>query len=74
MCACMIQENVHRYFATTVGLITTKGRHGENVMAVEWTMQVSYEPMLIAIFIHDSPTLWNIKDSNVFGVNIASDN
>jgi flavin reductase (DIM6/NTAB) family NADH-FMN oxidoreductase RutF len=69
----MIQENVHRYFATTVGLVTTKGSHGENVMAVEWTMQVSYEPMLIAIFIHDSPTLWNIKDSNVFGVNIASD-
>lgn len=69
----MIQENVHRYFATTVGLITTKGKAGENVMSAEWTMHVSYEPMLIAIFIHDSPTLWNIKDSNVFGVNIASD-
>ena len=68
-----MQDNVHRYFATTVGLITTDGRHGRNVMAAEWTMQVSYEPMLIAIFIHDSPTLWNIRDTGAFGVNIASD-
>jgi len=68
-----MQDNVHRYFATTVGLITTDGKHGRNVMAAEWTMQVSYEPMLIAIFIHDSPTLWNIRDSGSFGVNIASD-
>lgn len=68
-----MQDNVHRYFATTVGLITTEGKHGRNVMAAEWTMQVSYEPMLIAIFIHDSPTLWNIRDTHAFGVNIASD-
>jgi flavin reductase (DIM6/NTAB) family NADH-FMN oxidoreductase RutF len=66
-------SNVHRYFATTVGLITTDGKHGRNVMAAEWTMQISYEPMLIAIFIHDSPTLWNIRDTRAFGVNIASD-
>ncbi len=68
-----MQDNVHRYFATTVGMITTDGKHGRNVMAAEWTLQVSYEPMLIAIFIHDSPTLWNIRDSGTFGVNIASD-
>jgi flavin reductase (DIM6/NTAB) family NADH-FMN oxidoreductase RutF len=68
-----MMDNVHRYFATTVGLITTKGKHGRNVMSAEWTMQVSYDPMLIAIFIHDSPTYWNIDDSRVFGVNIASD-
>ncbi|MEO9294231.1 MAG: flavin reductase family protein [Nitrososphaera sp.] len=65
-------DHVHRYFATTVGLITTSGKHGRNVMAAEWTMQVSYDPMLIAIFIHDSPTLWNIKDTMAFGVNLAS--
>jgi flavin reductase (DIM6/NTAB) family NADH-FMN oxidoreductase RutF len=66
-------DSVHRYFATTVGLITTDGKHGPNVMAAEWTMQVSYDPMLVAIFIHDSPTLWNIRDSGAFGVNIASE-
>lgn len=68
-----VMDNVHRYFATTVGLVTTKGKHGPNVMAAEWTMQVSYEPMLIAIFVHESPTYWNIEETRVFGVNIASD-
>ncbi|MEW6605683.1 MAG: flavin reductase family protein [Thermoproteota archaeon] len=68
-----IMDNVHRYFATTVGLITTKGSRGRNVMAAEWTMHISYEPMLIAVFIHDSPTYWNIQETQVFGVNIASD-
>jgi flavin reductase (DIM6/NTAB) family NADH-FMN oxidoreductase RutF len=68
-----VMDNVHRYFATTVGLVTTKGKHGPNVMATEWTMQLSYEPMLIAIFIHESPTYWNIEETRVFGVNIASD-
>ena len=68
-----IVDNVHRYFATTVGLITTNGKHGANVMAAEWTMHVSYEPMLIAVFVHDSPTYWNIEETRAFGVNIASD-
>lgn len=68
-----IQENVHRYFATTVALVTSEGVSGPNVMACEWAMQVSYEPMLIAIFIHGSPTLWNIRETGAFGVNIASD-
>lgn len=70
-----IMDNVHRYFATTVGLITTKGsKHSQNVMAAEWTMHISFEPMLIAIFVHESPTYWNIEETRVFGVNIASDN
>jgi flavin reductase (DIM6/NTAB) family NADH-FMN oxidoreductase RutF len=69
-----IMDNVHRYFATTVGLITTKGsRHGQNVMAAEWTMHIAYKPMLIAVFVHESPTYWNIEETKVFGVNIASD-
>lgn len=68
-----IMDNVHRYFATTVGLITTNGSKGRNVMAAEWTMHVSYEPMLIAVFIHESPTYQNIQETQAFGVNIASD-
>ena len=69
-----IMDNVHRYFATTVGLITTKGsKHGQNVMAAEWTMHIAYEPKLIAVFVHESPTYWNIEETRAFGVNIASD-
>ncbi len=69
----VIQDNAYRYFATTVALVTTDGKWGQNVMAAEWAMQVSYEPMLLAIFVHDSPTLWNIKEAGAFGVNIAAD-
>ena len=69
-----IMDNVHRYFATTVALITTKGsKYGQNVMAAEWTMQISYEPMLIAVIVHESPTYWNMEQNRVFGVNIASE-
>jgi flavin reductase (DIM6/NTAB) family NADH-FMN oxidoreductase RutF len=69
-----VMDNVHRYFATTVALVTTSGRrYGSNVMAAEWTMQVSYDPMIIAVFLHRSPTYWNIVESKSFGVNIASE-
>jgi flavin reductase (DIM6/NTAB) family NADH-FMN oxidoreductase RutF len=63
-----------RYFMTGVSLITSLGTNGQNVMAAEWTMQVSYEPILIAVFIHeDSVTLENIKKTKEFGVNVASE-
>jgi hypothetical protein len=38
-----------RQFLTNVGLITTDGPYGPNVMAAEWTHHVSYSPSLIAI-------------------------
>jgi flavin reductase (DIM6/NTAB) family NADH-FMN oxidoreductase RutF len=38
-----------RQFLTNVGLITTDGRCGPNVMTAEWTHHVSYSPSLIAI-------------------------
>ncbi len=67
-------DNIHRYFATTVALITTNGRnYDKNVMAAEWTMQVSYDPMIIAVFVHKSPTYWNMLETRSFGVNLASD-
>ncbi len=67
-------NEAHRYFATGVSMITSSGVKGNNVMAVEWTMQVSYDPMLIAIFIHKgSVTLNNILKTKEFGVNVASD-
>lgn len=69
-----IMQGVNRYFTTGVGLITSTGKHGSNVMAVEWTMQISYEPMLIAIFIHESSSTYeNILKTKEFGVNMSSD-
>lgn len=65
-----IMENVHRFFATEVALITTNGsKYGPNVMAVEWTMQIAYDPILIAIFIHDSP----LAELEMKGLNASVD-
>ena len=69
-----VAENAQKYFVTGISLITSTGSLGQNVMAAEWTMQISYAPLLIAVFIHESAaTFRNIKESKEFGVNVASD-
>ncbi len=68
------QQKAQRFFLTGVSLITSHGPEGQNAMAAEWTMQISYKPMLIAVFIHGgSSTLTNIKKTKEFGVNVASE-
>jgi flavin reductase (DIM6/NTAB) family NADH-FMN oxidoreductase RutF len=60
-------------FITNVGLITTKGPFGDNIMACEWTHHVSYSPGLIAVCIGpEKATHVNIQASKEFGVSIAS--
>jgi len=69
-----IPDKAQRYFVTGVSMITSTGSLGRNVMAAEWTMQISYEPLLIAVFVHDSTvTLKNIYETKEFGINVASD-
>ena len=36
-------------FVTIIGLITSSGSSGPNIMACEWTYHLSYKPELIAI-------------------------
>lgn len=61
-------------FVTNVGLITSDGPHGPNIMAAEWTHQVSYSPGLIAVCIgQGKATAENITKTKVFGVSIAAD-
>lgn len=60
-------------FITNVGLVTSDGPYGPNIMACEWTHQVSYSPGLIAVCIgFHKATLDNIKKTKEFGVNICS--
>ncbi|MBI1935578.1 flavin reductase family protein [Candidatus Woesearchaeota archaeon] len=60
-------------FITNVGLITSNGVYGHNVMSAEWTHHVSYSPGLIAVCIgHDKATIANIRKSKEFGISIAS--
>lgn len=60
-------------FITNVGIITSDGPFGPNVMACEWTHHISYKPGLIAICIGPGKaTHANIHTSKEFGVSIAS--
>ncbi|MBI2971826.1 MAG: flavin reductase family protein [Candidatus Aenigmarchaeota archaeon] len=60
-------------FITNVGLITSDGPHGPNVMAAEWTHHVSYKPGYIAVCIGSGKaTLENITKTKKFGVNITA--
>ncbi len=60
-------------FITNVGLITSDGPHGPNIMAAEWTHHVSYGPGLIAVcFGPNRTTLENIRATKKFGMSLAS--
>lgn len=60
-------------FVTNVGLITSNGPYGHNVMSAEWTHHVSYSPGLVMVNVgFDKATEANIKKSAVFGVNLAA--
>ncbi len=66
-------EESHK-FVTNIGLITSNGPNGGNIMAAEWTRLVSYSPGLIAINLSPGEaTLDNIQHTKHFGVNIAAD-
>ena len=60
-------------FITNVGLVTSKGPYGNNIMAAEWTHHVSYSPGFVAVCIgKNKATLENIKASKEFGVSICA--
>jgi len=62
-----------KQFVTNIGLITSNGPYGHNIMAAEWTHHVSYEPGLIAVCIRpDDATHANIEKSKEFGVSLAA--
>ena len=60
-------------FITNVGLITSDGPFGPNVMACEWTHHISYKPGLIAVSLgHTKATVENIRTSKEFGINLCA--
>jgi flavin reductase (DIM6/NTAB) family NADH-FMN oxidoreductase RutF len=64
-------------FLTNVGLITTVGPNGANIMAAEWTYYVSWSPALVSVHIGGGKTAKataeNIMATKEFGVSIAAD-
>jgi flavin reductase (DIM6/NTAB) family NADH-FMN oxidoreductase RutF len=60
-------------FATTIGLITSNGPDGPNIMACEWTHHLSYDHGLIAVSLGPTKaTVENIRASKEFGVNLCA--
>jgi flavin reductase (DIM6/NTAB) family NADH-FMN oxidoreductase RutF len=60
-------------FVTTVGLITSAGLDGPNIMACEWRGHISYKPGLIAISLgHTKDTVKNIRNTKEFGINLCA--
>jgi flavin reductase (DIM6/NTAB) family NADH-FMN oxidoreductase RutF len=60
-------------FITNVGLITSDGPFGPNVMACEWTHHISYQPGLIAVSLGlTKATVENIRTAKEFGVNLCA--
>ena len=63
-----------RQFITNVGLITSDGPYGPDVMTAEWTHHISYSPSLIAVNIRgQDATAHNIIESKEFGINLAGE-
>jgi len=64
-------------FVTNVGLITTDGPDGPDIMAAEWTYYVSWSPALITVHLSGGKagkaTARNIVASEEFGVSIAAE-
>jgi len=68
-------EERTKQFVTNVGLITSNGRYGYDIMACEWTHQVSYMPGLIAVCVNfKDATNANISKAREFGVNLCASN
>lgn len=67
-------RNAFRAFTTTCALITVNGPRGPNVMAAEWTFNVSYHPFLIAVHIDSANVTHDeILAAGEFGVNLVSE-
>lgn len=61
-------------FVTNLSLVTSRGKWGDNIMAAEWVHQVSYEPGLVMVNVHDfDATAENILDTKEFGVGIVTE-
>ncbi|MEM0155211.1 MAG: flavin reductase family protein [Thermoplasmataceae archaeon] len=63
-----------RYFTSTVALVTSKSGTTVNVMSAEWSLRVSLDPFLMAVFVgYERETYKLIRDSGEFGLSYCSD-
>lgn len=67
-------SEARRHLTTTVALVTAKLEGVTNVMAAEWSLQVSLDPILMAVFVgYERATYDLIRKSGEFGLSYCSD-
>jgi len=71
----MNAPKLYQYFATTVNLLTSCNQEGKvNVMACEWTMNVSFDPFKVLCVVGtDKLTHAYMMENPEFGVNLCAD-
>jgi flavin reductase (DIM6/NTAB) family NADH-FMN oxidoreductase RutF len=71
----MNAPKLYQYFATTVNMLTSCSQEGKvNVMACEWTMNVSFNPFKVLCVVGiDKLTHSYMTESKEFGVNLCAD-
>lgn len=67
-------EESQGYFTTTVALVTSSFEGKRNVMSAEWSLRVSLEPFLMAVFVgYQRETYRLIRGSGEYGLSYCSD-
>ncbi len=63
-----------RRFTSTVALVTSAYQGASNVMSAEWSLRVSIDPYLVAVFVgHERGSYGLISGSGEFGLNYCSE-
>ena len=67
-------ERSQEYFTTTVALVTSRDGGKVNVMSAEWSLRVSLEPFLMAVFVgYERGSYEMIRNSGEFGLSYCSE-
>lgn len=67
-------ERSQEYFTSTVALVTAKSGEVTNVMSAEWSLRVSLDPFLMAVFVgYERGTYDLIRESGEYGLSYCSD-
>ncbi len=67
-------DGSRRRFTSTVALVTSSYAGTSNVMSAEWSLRVSLDPYLVAVFIgYERGSYGLISSSGEFGLNYCSD-
>lgn len=67
-------DGTRRRFTSTVALVTSRLGSVSNVMSAEWSLRVSIDPYLVAVFVgYERGSCSLIRESGEFGLNYCSD-